>query len=70
MDLAWPKHRVAVEYDGEWHELTEEQRAADRMRRRWLRDHGWTVIVVRRGDLGFEEASQWLDELRTALRLG
>ena len=31
LDLAWPKHRVAVEYDGEeWHERTEEQRAADR----------------------------------------
>lgn len=69
LDLAWPKHRVAVEYDGEWHEHTEAQRAADRLRRRWLREHGWKVIVVRRGDLGYEGASQWLEDLRIALRL-
>jgi hypothetical protein len=69
LDLAWPKHLVAVEYDGQWHEHTEAQRAADRLRRRWLREHGWTVIVVRRGDLGLEGASRWLEEVRVALHL-
>lgn len=69
LDLAWPKHRVAVEYDGQWHESTVEQRAADLARRQWLHEHGWTVIVVRRGDLGFEGASNWLEELRGALHL-
>lgn len=69
LDLAWPRHRVAVEYDGEWHESTPAQRAADRARRKWLREHGWTVIVVRRGELGLEGAAGWLEELRSALHL-
>jgi hypothetical protein len=69
LDLAWPKHRVAVEYDGEWHESTEQQRAADRARRQWLREHGWTIIVVRRGDLDPDEASMWIEDLRGALHL-
>lgn len=70
LDLAYPKHRVAVEYDGEeWHEKTEEQRVADRARRTWLRQHGWTVIVVTKGCFSGEARTLWLDELRAALHL-
>ena len=69
LDLAYPRHRVAVEYDGaEWHDRTDEQRDADRLRRRWLADNGWTVIVVRRGDFAPGRRTRWLDELRAALR--
>lgn len=66
LDLAYPAHLVVVEYDGaEFHD-SEEQREADRRRRTWLREQGWTVIVVRKGDL--EDPRQlWLEEVREAL---
>ena len=69
LDLAYPRARIAVEYDGwEAHERTEEQRENDRVRRGWLRDNGWTVIVVRRGDFTGPALDRWLRELRDALR--
>lgn len=69
LDFAYPKARVCVEYDGvEAHEQSDEQREHDRRRRRWLRDHGWTVIVVRNGDFTRDELDRWLRELREALR--
>lgn len=70
LDLAYPRHRVAVEYDGqEWHDRTDAQRDADRRRRQWLVERGWTVIVVRRGDFDAERRHRWLGELRAALGL-
>jgi hypothetical protein len=69
LDLAYPRARVAVEYDGwEAHERTEEQRENDRKRRTWLRDNGWTVIVVRRGDFTGPALDRWLRDLKEALR--
>jgi hypothetical protein len=69
LDLAYPKHRIAIEYDGEeWHDSTQAQRDHDQARRHWLRDRGWTVIVVRRGDFSVEGRTRWLGELRDALR--
>ena len=50
LDLALPDLMVAVEYDGaEAHPLT--RIVQDEERRTFLRQRGWTVIVVRRGDL-------------------
>jgi hypothetical protein len=70
LDLAYPKHRVVVEYDGEeFHDRTEEQRLNDEERRDWLRRRGWTVIVVKKGALGMGSRNQWLRELRSALGL-
>ncbi|HET6168234.1 MAG TPA: hypothetical protein VFE07_15495 [Marmoricola sp.] len=69
LDLAYPILRVAVEYDGEeFHDRTEAQRRADAQRRDWLKEHGWTVIVVRKGDFHGEGLRRWLGELRAALR--
>jgi very-short-patch-repair endonuclease len=69
LDLAYPKQRVAVEYDGEeFHRRTEEQKERDRERRKWLRDHGWTVIVIDKDGLTGPDAEAWLGELRSALR--
>ncbi|WP_245927588.1 endonuclease domain-containing protein [Nocardioides silvaticus] len=69
IDLAYPKHRVAIEYDGwEAHEQTPDQRERDRVRRQWLREHGWTVIVVRRGDFTRDALDRWTEEVRAALR--
>jgi hypothetical protein len=68
LDFAYPHIRVCVEYDGfEAHERTPEQREYDRKRRQLLRDHGWTVIVVRRGDFTGDALDRWLRELRDAL---
>lgn len=69
LDHAYPKLRVAVEYDGEeFHRRTEEQRRRDLERRTWLRDHGWTVIVIDKDDLTGVDADAWIRELRAALR--
>jgi hypothetical protein len=69
LDLAYPHHRIAVEYDGEkFHDRTPEQREHDRKRRKWLADNGWTVIVVKRGDFTGAGLDRWLGELRAALR--
>ncbi|WP_322937634.1 type IV toxin-antitoxin system AbiEi family antitoxin domain-containing protein [Nocardioides bizhenqiangii] len=68
LDLAYRRRRIAVEYDGwEAHESTPEQREATRARRKWLRDHGWTVIVVRNGDFTGPALERWLGELKDAL---
>ncbi len=69
LDLAYPHLRVCVEYDGEeWHHLTAEQREDDHARRRWLRENGWTVIVVQRGDFTRQARDRWIATLRQALR--
>ncbi|MDD9205386.1 DUF559 domain-containing protein, partial [Georgenia sp. 10Sc9-8] len=47
VDLAWPEVRVAVEYDGEYHD-DPDQVAADRARLNRLKAAGWTVLVVDR----------------------
>lgn len=69
LDLAYPKHKVLVEYDGrEFHE-SKEQEDADRARRKWLRDRGWTVIVVTKEDFTPDAVAAWTQELREALHL-
>jgi hypothetical protein len=69
LDLAYPRLRVVVEYDGEeFHDRTEEQRTDDADRRTWLEEHGWTVVVVRKGDFTGAGLDRWLGELRQALR--
>ncbi|PJI95076.1 hypothetical protein [Luteimicrobium subarcticum] len=47
VDLGWPDLRVAVEYDGQHHDLPEQVRK-DRARLNRPRVAGWTVIVVDR----------------------
>jgi hypothetical protein len=69
LDLAYPKSKVCIEYDGEeFH--GEEAKEHDRKRRKWLRDHGWTVIVVTKDSFKGEALDAWLQELREALRVG
>jgi very-short-patch-repair endonuclease len=70
LDHAYPKSKIAVEYDGElYHDYSDEQRAADQRRRDWLRRRGWTVIVVTKSGFTDEGRQIWLNELRVALRL-
>ncbi len=69
LDMAYPKSRVALEYDGrEFHERAEAQ-ARDEARRRWLREHGWTVIVVTKESFTPDALAAWTGELRAALRV-
>lgn len=69
LDLSWPHARVAVEYDGEeWH-TSPEARERDRRRRKWLRDHGWTIVVLTKEDFRPGAVDAWILELRQALRL-
>jgi very-short-patch-repair endonuclease len=46
LDFAWPKQRVAVEYDGvDWHSDPEAMKR-DRRRQLALLNIGWTVIAI------------------------
>lgn len=68
LDLAYPDHKVAIEYDGaEFHRRTSEQIEHDARRRRWLRTRGWKVIVVTKEDLRNGPGATWLGALREAL---
>lgn len=68
LDLAYPDFKIAIEYDGfDFHRLTKEQIKHDAERRRWLREHHWTVIVITKETLN-GPSSTWLDQLREALR--
>lgn len=68
LDFAYPLARVCVEYDGfDHHQRTPDQRAYDERRRAWLRENGWTVIVIRRGDFADGASARWTRELRAAL---
>jgi hypothetical protein len=69
LDLAYPHAKVAVEYDGREFHDNDEQRKADAERRRWLRDHGWIVIVLDQDSFAPGAVDLWLHELAGALRL-
>lgn len=68
LDLAYPRARVAVEYDGDEFHRTPEQRAHDERRRNLLRSAGWVVIVVRKEDLSLARREEWLRALAEVLR--
>jgi hypothetical protein len=67
LDLAYPKHRICVEYDGVEFHTSPQDREADRVRREWLRAAGWTVVVLTQADLRAGASRQWLDDLRSQL---
>ncbi|RSN57029.1 hypothetical protein DMH01_26545 [Amycolatopsis sp. WAC 04182] len=50
LDLGDEKFKVAVEYDGRWHN-TAKQRAHDRKRRRRVEAEGWRFVIVTAEDL-------------------
>ena len=68
IDLAYPSHRIAIEYDGEaWHS-DPIQLLADRQRQASLEDAGWTVLRLRKTDLDIGPWSDFLDKLRPLLQ--
>ena len=67
LDLAWPHARVAVEYDGEaWHAGAAASER-DRRRRAWLREQGWTVVVLTKESFRAGAVDAWVREVRAAL---
>lgn len=46
LDLAWPKWRVGIEYDGEWHRKKRLQRSNDIVRYEGYDECGWDVLQV------------------------
>lgn len=46
IDLGWPEWRVGLEYDGEWHGDSEEQRDHDLNRYATYLETGWRVLTV------------------------
>jgi len=68
LDLAYPRARILVEYDGEEFHSSPADREHDEQRREALRRAGWIVIVVTKADLGPEARDTWLRELFDALQ--
>ncbi len=67
LDLAYPDAKICVEYDGEEFHTRPEHRVRDRERRRWLREHGWYVIVLTKESFTPAARAAWVAELRNAL---
>lgn len=67
LDLAYPRARIAIEYDGRDHHTRPEDRARDEARRAWLREHGWTVIVIDASAFAPYADDAWLVAVRDAL---
>lgn len=65
LDMAYPHARVAVEYDGEEFHTSQQDRERDLERRKWLTDHGWTVIVVTKASFA---SGAWIHQLCEALK--
>jgi hypothetical protein len=68
LDLAYPRARIAIEYDGEANHSAPFDRARDEHRRAWLRAHGWTVIVLTKASFSDAAAREWTGQLRQLLR--
>lgn len=66
LDLAWVACKVALEYDGRWHEEPE-QRKKDARRRAEMRAAGWIIIVIRARDL-YDAPESIVEEVAAALR--
>lgn len=69
LDLAYPHARIAVEYDGAEFHSSLADRERDLARRSWLREQGWTVIVLDRDSFAPDAVDAWVNELRDALAL-
>lgn len=67
VENAYAHLRIAVEYDGEEFHTLDGDRDRDEMRRAALEAAGWTIFVVRKGDLRATTRAIWLAELRRAI---
>ncbi|PLS27727.1 hypothetical protein [Bifidobacterium parmae] len=56
LDLAWPEHQVAVEYDGDHHRTDKQQWRRDQEKRNLLRSRSWIILEATAGNLANDEA--------------
>lgn len=68
VDMLYPAHKIAIEYDGDQHRTDRAQWRDDVRRRRWLEELGWTVIVVVADDV-VRDPSRLVERVRVALEL-
>jgi len=54
LDLAYPRHKIMIEYDGIEYHGSSAQKVHDEARRKWLRRQGGKGIVVRKDSFGAE----------------
>ncbi|KDN17864.1 endonuclease domain-containing protein [Amycolatopsis rifamycinica] len=65
LDLAFPAHKLAVEYDGDWHR-DGDQPQRDRARRQAMRALGWRFVIVTKAEL-YETPKAVVAAVRAAL---
>ncbi|MBS1906149.1 MAG: hypothetical protein JST33_06190 [Actinobacteria bacterium] len=66
VDLAYPRWRVAIEYEGDGHRTDAAQWRRDIQRQRDLEDRGWIIIRLTQLDLA-EGAAALVDRIRRAI---
>jgi hypothetical protein len=66
VDLAWPRFKVCVEYEGEEHRINKKRFRSDITRRERLEDLKWRVIRVTEDDLR-DGGQEFLQRVRRAL---
>lgn len=66
LDLAWPDHKVAVEYDGVAAHTGAAALRRDRDRHNFLVEHGWTIIYATADDI-FRHPERLIARIRQAL---
>lgn len=67
LDLAYPLHRIAIEYDGASYHSSPDDRARDERRRARLRELGWIVVVLTREDFAGDGVDRWIARVREAM---
>ncbi len=67
LDFAYPRLKICVEYDGQEFHTSVRDRSADEDRRKWLRRHGWIVIVVTKDSFASDARDTWTRELCRAI---
>lgn len=67
VDMAYPEHRVVLEYEGDYHRVDRRQWHKDIRRQGAIEDLGWRVIRVTAADLA--SPADLIAQVRRALRL-
>lgn len=67
LENAYRHLRIAVEYDGQDHHTTPEDRERDEIRRAALVADGWIIFVLRKGDFAPARRAVWLRQVSDAI---
>lgn len=67
IDLGFEEVKLAIEYDGRWHDAVDQRRHDESRRTELSTTEGWTFVVVRAEDL-YEQPEQLLQRLASELQ--